>query len=110
MSICQYLVSWDMYGLEALINITTQEQENVLSILKEEKIKYTNPIQYMLLRARVNSHRKYEIYVFDSELTTEEIVSLFKTSPQLMADSIRRIGHQMYSDRADENSAKPLII
>lgn len=98
----QFIVMWDMYGLESIVNVSEGERWAVVSALKGEKIQWSNPIQYMILRARFNSQRHYEIYVFESEIDKDELIKLFKDNPQLMADTIRRIGQQLYSDRVVE--------
>ena len=103
----RFLVMWCNEGLETIINITRNEQENIISVLKDEGIRHTNPIQYMILRAKLNPQRHYEIYVFDSELGEDEIQSMFETSPQVIVDAIRRVGHQLYSDR---ETRKPVIV
>ena len=100
----KFIVMWDMYGLESIVNVSEGERESIISALKEEKIQWRNPIQYMILRARFNSQRCYEIYVFDSELEKSELILLFKSDPQLMADTIRRIGQKLYSDRTDKKA------
>ena len=102
---------WDMTGLECLINVTKLqeehkqwEKENIFRILKEQD---TNkppahiPLNMMILRAKVNSQRHYEIYAFDSELSEEDIRETFETSPQVIVDAIRNIGHKFYSDRSN---------
>lgn len=96
----KFIAMWDMYGLESIVNVSEGERSAVVSALKGEKIQWHNPIQYMIFRARFNSQRCYEIYVFDSEMDKDELTSLFKSDPQLMADSIRRVGQQLYSDRS----------
>jgi hypothetical protein len=99
---------WDMTGLECLINVSAVEEEhkrwekeNIWRILKEENtVRPANiPLDSMVLRARFNSQRHYEIYTFDSELSEQDIRETFETSPQVMVDAIRRIGHELYSDR-----------
>ena len=103
----RFLVMWCNEGLETLINITKNEQENIISVLKDEGIRHANPIQYMILRARYNPQRHYEIYVFDSELGEEDIRSMFESNPQVIVDAIREIGHQLYSDR---ETKRPVIV
>ena len=103
---------WDMFGLECLINVTQiekqheqWEKENVFRVLKNEsttpKPKHI-PLEQMILRARYNSQRHYEIYAFDSTLTEKDIIETFKNTPQVIVDSIRRTGHEFYSDRVLE--------
>lgn len=96
----QYIVMWDMYGLEAIINVSEGEREGIVQALKGETVTWRNPIQFMILRARFNSQRCYEIYCFDSELDEDELIRLFTDDPQLMANTIRRVGQKLYSDRA----------
>ena len=103
---------WDMTGLEALINVTKiekeheqWEKENIFRILKEQDpAPRPNhvPLEMMILRARANSQRHYEIYAFDSELSEQDIRETFEDSPQVIVDAIRRIGHEFYSDRVVE--------
>ena len=100
---------WDMTGLECLINVTTiqkqhekWEKENLFRILKDQtkSLKPANvPLDMMILRARYNSQRHYEIYTFDSELTEKYIKQTFESDPQVMVDAIRNVGHELYSDR-----------
>jgi len=108
----RFVAMWDMTGLECLINVTKLdkeheqwEKENIFRILKEQdpttKPKHV-PLEMMIMRARYNSQRHYEIYAFDSELSEEDIRETFETSPQVMVDAIRNIGHKFYSDRADK--------
>jgi len=99
-----YIVMWDMYGLESLVNVSEGEREVLVSALKGEKIEWRNPMQYMILRARFNSQRCYEIYAFTSEIPKEDIIQMFKSTPQIAADTIRRIGQQLYSDRTDKKA------
>lgn len=99
-----YIVMWDMYGLESLVNVSEGERGAVVSVLKGEKIEWRNPIQYMILRARFNSQRCYEIYSFTSEIPEDDIIQMFKSSPQIAADTIRRIGQKLYSDRTEKKA------
>ena len=105
----RFLAMWDMTGLECLINVSTiqekhdnWEKENVWRILQEkptdEKPPHI-PLGSLILRARYNSQRHYEIYTFDSSLTEEDIKDTFASDPQVMVDAIRNVGHELYSDR-----------
>ena len=108
----RFVAMWDMLGLEALINVTKiekeheqWEKENIFRILKEQdptpKPPHV-PLQMMILRAKANSQRHYEIYAFDSELSEEDIRETFESDPQVIVDAIRNIGHKFYSDRANK--------
>jgi hypothetical protein len=108
----RFVVMWDMTGLEALIDVTKLnkeheqwEKENIFRILKEQdtKLKPAHvPLDMMIMRARANTQRHYEIYAVDSELSEEDIREAFEISPQAIVDSIRNVGHKFYSDRADK--------
>lgn len=95
----EFLVMWCTDGLETLINVTEAEQENIVAALKGESIPRRNPIQHMILRARFNQQRHYEIYQFASEIDEVSIRDMFEHNPQVIVDAIRRVGHQLYSDR-----------
>ena len=97
----RFVVMWDMTGLECLINVTKLdkeheqwEKENIFRILKDQDrtIKPAHvPLNMMIMRARANSQRHYEIYAFDSELSEEDIREIFESDPQVMADAIRNV-------------------
>jgi hypothetical protein len=105
---------WDMNGLESLINVTQiekehaqWEKENIFRILKEENetVKPAPvPLEMMIMRAKFNSQRHYEIYTFDSELSEQDIRETFEDSPQVIVDAIRGIGYKFYSDRATQKA------
>ena len=54
----------------------------------------------LLLRARANSQRQYEIYSFgvEGELSLEEMKEMFNNNPQYFVDLIREKGVKIYSD------------
>lgn len=96
----QFIAMWDMHGLESLINVTDLEHQAIVAALKGQKIKHSNPLQYMILRARLNPQRHYEIYAFNSQISEVSIVKHFKTDPQSIVNLIREKGEKIYSDRA----------
>ena len=103
-----YLAMWDMLGLESLFDVDLYtnkynewEKQKVIAILKEEKIPEKPsaiPLQMMLLRARVNSQRAYEIYEFSSTLGYKELKEAFEDNPQPIVEWIRENGYKVYSD------------
>ncbi len=115
----KFLAVWDMEGLETLYNLTewekrvkTWEKENIWRILKEEN-KSLRPqapnLQLILLRARANSHRHYEVYIFEtSDFSFDDIKELFDKTPQTIVDAIRNNGAKIYSDR--NNFDKRVIV
>lgn len=106
-----FVFSWDQTGIDAIVPITQYEQwdqENLMRILKDEA-EEPNPlnriINHLILRAKYNSHRHYEIYVIDctEELDEEFWRDQWRDHPQATADLIRERGIKLYSDRATRN-------
>ena len=95
-----YLAMWDCDGLEYLTNVSEYQRNAILHILKHD-VKPPPPVSMnsLLLRARFNQQRNYEIYTFSSELDEQSIRDLFESDPQTIVDTIRRIGENIYSDR-----------
>ena len=105
-----YLIYWSSEGLESVTPIGQYEQidiENTLRILKDED-PLRNPvntiIQTMILRARFNSHRHYELYAITAMegITDRDIEGMFNIDPNQAAQVIRNIGVKLYSDRANK--------
>ena len=106
-----FLAMWDIYGLECLLDIgalkdeyDAWEKKKIWAELKEEQfqdIMPRLPLQQMILRARMNTQRQYEIYEFTSQIPYDDVKEMFKTDPQLIVDTIRKIGYKVYSDRTE---------
>ena len=103
----QFLIMWDQLGLECCIDVTEDQQRRMWQKLKGEPVSESAipNYQHLLLRARVNSQRHYEIYSVEATdgITAEDIREMFEASPQSAADTIRRLGHCMHSDRATKD-------
>lgn len=102
----QFIVVWDNTGLEYIGNITLDEQQRTWAALKGEELKYTIPnLNHLMLRARYNMQRHYEIYVVSATdgITADDIRDMFEANPQMSADTIRRLGQRIYSDRANKD-------
>ena len=103
-----YLAMWDMQGLESLFDVDLYmdkhiewEKQKVVAILKEQRIPDQPtgiPLQLMILRARANSQRAYEIYEFNSTLKYKELAEAFEDDPQPIVEWIRANGKKVYSD------------
>jgi hypothetical protein len=98
---------WDCNGLEAAVNVDDLDRKRTWAVLKGEnpdKVPVTPNLMMWQLRAQANSQRHYEIYIITVEdgITVDDIVQAFEDAPQQMADTVRRIGHKFYSDRATE--------
>lgn len=102
----QFLVVWDNLGLEFCVDVTEDQQRRMWQKLKGEPVSESRipNYQHLLLRARYNSQRHYEIYTVEvtDGITAEDIKDMFEANPQSAADTIRRLGHCMHSDRAEK--------
>ena len=108
-----YLAMWDNQGLECLYDVDLHmnrynewEKLKVVAILKEEKLPDNPPaipLQMMILRARVNSQRVYEIYEFNSTMGYKELTDVFNDDPQPVVEWIRENGKKVYSDYVKQN-------
>jgi len=103
-----FIFSWDCDGVEAIIPITQYEdmdKRNLINLLAERK-KEHNPINNiifnLMMRARFNPQRNYEIYTIDcsKDLDEEFWRAKWEAEPQFCADLIREKGLKIYSDRA----------
>jgi len=105
------IAMWDNTGLECLINVTNHEAEleayekkkmwNTLKDLKLIELRPKLPIQEMIIRARYNNQRHYEIYGFTSHESEEWIKDIFESNPQLIVNWIRENGVKIYSDKVE---------
>jgi hypothetical protein len=95
-----FLAMWDCEGLECLFDITDMDGDMLMAKLKGDDYKTPFNLSMLMLRARFNSQRSYEIYTFstDPELEYDEIKNMFEVSPQVIVDSIRQHGRKIYSD------------
>ena len=109
-----FIFSWDNLGIESIIPISKYEyieQQNLIRILSE-KPTIKNPldgiVRNLLLRARFNSQRHYEIYAIDcaEELDEKFWWNQWEEQPQATAELIRDRGHKLYSDRVETHRVK----
>jgi hypothetical protein len=119
-----FLLSWDNTGLETVLDLTTLDQlrqeedkERMLAILSSRNLEdpgnktmtaINSAVSRIIMRARANTQRHYEIYTVQAEgyITEKELWDMFESDPQGSADLIRMRGNKVYSDRAK----KPLIV
>ena len=103
-----YLAMWDMLGLECIYDVSKAkdeidqwEKEAIWSTLKEQshtKRPKPIPLNMMILRAKFNPQRSYEIYEFSSTMSESELRKEFAREPQPLVDWIRNNGYKVYSD------------
>ena len=113
------LASWDREGFECLQDITGKhpdawEKGQLIEALKgntPQKNPLSDQISAMKLRARFNSQRCYEIYVFTTEDTVEfkNVEDWMIADPQSLVDWVRKNHYaQVYSDY--KANYKPTIV
>ena len=108
-----FIISWDMTGLEAVVDVTQdlaagelRDQEVLFDILKDPEANHGNEpwrrinsiIQSMTLRARANTQRHYEIYSIQTveDIDKSTLERLFEDDPQAAAELIRDRGTKLY--------------
>jgi len=104
MSDRDFIVSWCSEGLESIVPLNKYldlDRENTWRVLAGKPVE-RNPlntiIQSMLMRARLNSQRSYEIYQIacDEELSEDDISRWFESSPDQARAAIRNRGYRMW--------------
>lgn len=104
-----FLLSWDMNGIESVVNITEFEKEAMWNTLQDVKSpKLGSIVNQIMLRARYNSQRHYEVYTVrvDESISAEDLKTMFEDNPQHAAELIRDRGTKLYSDRIDHKTVK----
>ena len=96
----RFLAMWDCDGLECMFDITDMEGDALISKLKGETYRVPFNISTMMIRARANSQRSYEIYTFSTYETMDYdfVKEMFESDPQTIVNSIREQGNKIYSD------------
>ena len=101
----QFVISWCNEGLEGIVPVTEIEREATFNILKGDPAPkpVMATVNMMVLRARFNLQRAYEIYSIEAEdgITSDDIREMFEACPQTAAETIRRIGYKIHSDRPE---------
>ena len=99
-----FAIMWDNTGLEAVTR-APHEADRTWALLQNKPPPDMPNLNMWKLRARYNSQRHYEIYLITAVpgINEDDIRGMFNNNPQAAADTIRRIGQQVYSDRVDKN-------
>ena len=109
-----FLFSWDIHGVEAIIPITQYEDwdtQNAFETLAGNA-KTPNPlnstINAILMRARFNPQRFYEVYAVDCDPHMRESnwQYMWERDPQSCADMIRKRGVKLYGEPMPVNSVR----
>lgn len=99
-----FIVVWDMTGIESVIDAGAIASEDTFNRLRGDRSNLLGSLLHTLkCRAQVNNQRHYEIYSInvDECISEDDVMLMFKDAPQNAADTIRRLGMKIYSDRAN---------
>jgi hypothetical protein len=117
-----FLLSWDITGLETVLDLTTlerlrhqEEKIRMMQILSDPEARdpgdqtgkaLNRAVQGILLRARVNQQRHYEVYTIqtDASVSERDMWDMFTNDPQHAAELIRERGNKLYSDRIEQRT------
>jgi hypothetical protein len=95
----KFIAMWDCDGLEFLYDISDIEGDAMMKGLVGETYKMPFNISMMIMRARYNSQRSYEIYTFTTDdVDYQTVKDMFEYSPQVIVEAIRNSGNKIYSD------------
>jgi len=106
----RFLVMFCCEGLECVIDITDEFGNTLFDVIAGRESSHTlqHTITAMMMRARYNPQRHYEIYSVTATegIEADSIRELFELDPQSGADLIRLRGVKLHSDRQDQNTVK----
>lgn len=109
-----------MYGLESVVPVSEIEaqmnaadQQRLIDILSDPELRDTENtpgrtlnqiVNSILMRARVNSQRCYEVYTIhvDATVSEQDLREMFVNDPQYSAELIRDRGSKIYSGRSTQ--------
>lgn len=106
---------WDRNGFESILDVTRfrpdsdESKQLLLDTLKTGEPKYHNRgpnITAMQMRARINSDRDYEIYLFTSvdSVDHDDLANWARSSPQSLVDWIRKNHTKCFWSRGNSNT------
>lgn len=105
-----------MTGLESVVPISEIEKAQMWEALKSDGTSghegrtetVTSIVYKLMMRARYNTHRHYEIYAIDvdNSLTSDDLRDWFEQDPQGAANLVRERGRKLYSDRLRDKEVR----
>jgi len=96
---------WDERGFEVLKDCTSWERQTMLDTIAGKDLKPA-PVNLhaLMMRARFNPQRSYEIWTFNTteEINEETLWQLADENPQALVDMIRERGKELYRAAATQ--------
>jgi len=90
-----YLAYWDTLGFECIINLSGHDKRAMWAVLSDKEPEKL-PVHMMIMRAKANPQRSPEIWTFWSCIDRETLLQYATEQPQALADSIRRLGKEVF--------------
>ena len=91
-----WILVWDDYGLESVINLSEIDRKNIEAVLSDEKfnVNLDKVLGYLKLRARFNSHRNYELWALKISvaITIDQLQEAFDSDRVSFIEMIRSKG------------------
>ena len=86
-------------GLELIFNLTEWEQQTIWSTLKGEPSTKAPSLSVMLSRAYAKPEKQYEIYIWETSHSLEEITIMFQTEStrEYILTKIHKYGKEVYA-------------
>ena len=94
-----YICMWDENGFEVIKDCTKWERDTFLNTIASKDLTPAPVnLQAMMMRARFNPQRNYEIYTFNTvdEFDEESLWEIAEENPQTLVDLIREKGKKLY--------------
>lgn len=100
----RFITLFDSLGFESIIDITNDEKNDTLKILKGENPdnRASELLHMMTLRARFNPQRNPEIWVFESDISEKVLYEYSQEYPQQLADLIRKKGVKAFGSKGPD--------
>lgn len=96
-----YVCMWDELGFEVIADCTSWERKAFLnSIAGKDLDPAPVNLHAMMMRARFNPQRNYEIWTFNTtdDIDEETLRNLADENPQGLVDMIRERGNNLYTN------------
>ena len=103
----EFLISWDTNGIEAIIPIGEQRNENIVAKLSGQPEPHNIGSTYNMLciRARYNPQRYPQIWGInvDDDITVETLREIADTNPQVLVDLVKEKGVKFFGDKMQKS-------